>query len=442
MDDLAILGGPRSVTLEIGDIFKWPIITGEDEQAVLDVLRAGAMSGTEITKQFEAEFAQWMGTEFALGCCNGTAGLYAAMWACGVGAGDEIICPSMTYWASAAPALLLGAAVNFADIDPDTLCIDPADVERRIGPRTKALVPVHYAGHPCDMDSLLAIAGRHGLRVIEDVSHAHGALYKGRMVGTIGDVGAMSMMSGKSFPAGEAGMIVTNDRAIYERCIAFAHYERTGAPSRFNKADGQVTDKGLKEYAGIPLGGCKHRMNQTCSAMGRVQLRHYPRRMADIQKAMNRFWDLLDGVPGIRPHRVPSDSGSTMGGWYCAHGLYRSGELEGLSCDRFCQAVRAEGVGDCQPGANFPLHVHPMFHTADIFNLGKPTMIAFGQRDVRQGQGDLPVSESIGEICFSIPWFKHDRPDVIRQHAQAYRKVAQQAGKLANAAVSTTGPGR
>jgi len=427
---LAINGGPKAVTCDPGDIFKWPIVTREDEEAVLDVLRRGAMSGTDITKQFEREFADWMGMKYALGYCNGTESVRAAMWACGVGAGDEIIAPSMTYWASCLQALTLGAAVNFADIARDTLCIDPDDIEHRIGPRTRAIVVVHYAGYPADMDRIMAIARRHGVRVIEDVSHAHGTLYKGRMVGTIGDIAAMSMMAGKSFAIGEAGMIVTNDRELYERCIAYGHYERTGVPTRYEAADNQVTIAALKRYAGVPLGGYKHRMNQTCSAMGRVQLKYYPARIAEIQRAMNRFWDLLEGVPGIRAHRPPKDSNCTMGGWYCARGLYRAEELGGLPCAKFCEAVRAEGVGGCNPGANFPLHLHPVFHTADIFNQGKPTMIAFGQRDVRQGPGSLPVAENIAEIAYGVPWFKHDRPDIIAQYALAYRKVAENADEL------------
>jgi len=422
---LAILGGPKSVTLDPGDIFTWPIITEEDEQAVLDVLRRRAMSGTDITKQFEQEFAAWMGMEFGLGYPNGTDSLRGAMWACGVGAGDEIICPGMTYWASAMPALPLGAAVNFADILPDTLCIDPQDIEHRIGPRTRAIVVVHYAGYPCEMDEIMAIARKHGVRVIEDVSHAQGTLYKGKMCGTIGDVGAMSLMSGKSFAVGEAGILVTNDRPIYERCIAYGHYERTGAPSRWNPTDAQVTDADLKRYAGVPLGGAKHRMNQMCSALGRVQLKYYPQRIAEIQKAMNRFWDLLEGVPGILPHRPPKGSGSTMGGWYFPRGLYRGERLGGLPCEKFCEAVRAEGATMCYPGANFALYLHPAFHTADIFHMGKPTVISFGQRDVRQGPGTLPVSESIGQIAYGIPWFKEDRPEVIEQYAAAHRKVAE-----------------
>jgi len=428
---LALNDGAKAITSDPGNIFQWPIVTAEDEAAVLDVLRRGTMSGTDVTKQFEQEFAAWIGTKRALAYPNGTEALRAAMWACEVGAGDEIICPSMTYWASAAPALSLGAAVNFADIERDTLCIDPDDIEHRIGPRTKAIVVVHYTGYPCDMDRIVPIAQRHGVKVIEDVSHAHGGLYKGRKVGTFGDIAAMSMMAGKSFAIGEAGMMATDDGALYERCISYGHYERTGVATRFNEPDAQMTMAELKPYAGVPMGGYKHRMNQICSAMGRVQLKYYDERMAEIQRAMNRFWDLTEGVPGIRAHRPAAGSGSTMGGWYASRGLFRSGELGGLSCERFCEAVRAEGYAACRAGANFPLHTHPLFHTGDIFRQGKPTMVAFGQRDVRQGPGTLPVTESIRDIAFTIPWFKHDRPEIIEQYAAAFRKVAEHADELA-----------
>lgn len=426
---LAKLGGDPAVGDVNPDLFRWPIVTAEDEAAVLEVLRGRKMSMIDITMEFEREYAAWVGTKFALGYCNGTASLLGAMWACGVGAGDEIICPSVTYWASGSPALHLGATVNFADVEAETLCLDPQDIEHRIGPKTKAIVVVHYAGHPADMDRILPIAKRHGVKVIEDVSHAHGSLYKGRPCGTMGDVAGLSMMCGKSFAIGEAGMLLTDDREIYERAIAYGHYERTGAASLYAKSEGQVHGD-LERFKGLPIGGFKHRMNQTCSAMGRVQLKHYPARIAEIQRAMNRFWDLLDGVPGLKAHRPPKESGSTMGGWYFPRGLYRSDELGGLPVADFCEAVRAEGVATCIPGSNAPLHTHAVFHEADIFHQGQPTSVAFGQRDVRQGPGSLPVAESIPHTTFGIPWFKHDLPDEIARHAEAYRKVAENAEAL------------
>jgi len=427
---LAILGGKITIDNEPEALFHWPIVTDEDITAVTDVLKAGIMSGTGITKQFEKEFASWIGSEYALGFCNGTASILAAMWACGIGAGDEVIAPSMTYWASAAPALSLGATVNFCDIDRRTLCIDPIDVEHRIGPRTKAIVVVHYAGHPSPMDEIMAIARKHNLKVIEDTSHAQGSLYKGRKCGTIGDVGAMSMMAGKSFAIGEAGMLVTSNREIYERAVLFAHYERTGAASRFNATDNQLTDPELQHFAGIPIGAMKGRMNQTCSAMGRVQLKYYPQRIQEIQDSMNYFWSKLDGVPGIKPHRPDYWENSTMGGWYYSQGLYYAEQLGGLSSEKFSRAVNAEGVHQCFPGGNSPLHIHPFFHDSDLFHLGKPTAVAFADRDVRQGEGALPVSESIHEITVAVPWFKHLDKKMIDQYAQAFRKVAEGADQL------------
>ena len=172
------------------------------------------------------------------------------------------------------------------------------------------------------------------------------------------------------------------------------------------------------------MGGYKYRMHQMSSAMGRVQLRHYDDRCAEIQKAMNHFWDLLEDVPGIKPHRPAKDSGSTMGGWYAARGLYRPEEIGGLSATRFCQAVSAEGVG-CSAGINKSLHTHPLLNTTDVYGHGKPTRIANADRDLRQPVGSLPVTELMPKRCYSIPWFKHYDEQIIGEHALAYRKAAE-----------------
>jgi perosamine synthetase len=417
VSQLALLGGKRTIEKESPEIFTWPIVTREDEEAVLEVLRRGSMSDTDVTRKFEAEFAAWQGSRYALGFCNGTAALQAAMWACRVGVGDEIISPSVTYWASCLPVYSLGGTVVFAEVDPVTLCIDPRDIERRISEKTKAIVVVHYCGHPADMDAIMGIAGRHGLKVIEDVSHAQGGLYKGKTVGTIGDVGAMSLMSGKSFPAGEMGVFVTESREIYDRGVAFGHYDR------FNPAG--IETEELKPWMGLPLGGVKCRVHQLSAAMARVQLKSQRQRIEEIQRAMGYFWDGLEGVPGIRAHRPPKGSGSTMAGWYAAKGLYRPEELGGLSVTRFCEAVRAEGCEAVHPGANKPLHLHPLFNDVDVYGHGKPTRIANSTRDVRQPPGSLPVSEGLMARLYGIPWFKHFLPRAIDGYIEAFRKVCR-----------------
>lgn len=202
-----------------------------------------------------------------------------------------------------------------------------------------------------------------------------GGLYKGKLLGTLGHSGAMSLMSGKPLPIGGGEMLITNDEGIHERALAFSHYECTD----------QLKHPELKRFAGLPR---------------------------------------------IRPHRPPKGSGSTMGGWYAAHELYVAEELGGLSIHKLCEAVRAEGVRDCHPGANFPLHLYPMLSEADICGHGKPTRIANPDRGVRQLKGSLPVTESIPGRIHTIPWFKRHRPRIIEEHAEAFRKVAEHSDEL------------
>ncbi|MSP14119.1 MAG: DegT/DnrJ/EryC1/StrS family aminotransferase [Chloroflexi bacterium] len=418
---LALLGGEKAVQSDPGNTFVWPIITPEMEAAVLEVLRAGAMSGVDVTRKFEQEFAAWHGMTYALAHNTGTAALETAMFAIGIGAGDEIICPSLTYWASALPVYALGGTVVFADVAPHSLCIDPRDIEHRITARTKAIVAVHYKGYPADMDAIMEIARRHHLKVIEDGSHAHGACYKGRLVGAIGDVSAFSLMSGKSFAVGEGGILLTNDRATYERAIAFAHYERHG----------ELTLEDLAPGAGLPLGGHKYRMHQLSSAVGRVQIKNYPAQMAEIDRAMNAFCDGIEGLRGLGPHRPPSGSGLTMGGWYAPSVKYCPEELGGLSATRFCQALAAERV-TVTPGANKPLHLHPLFNTLDVYRQGRPTREAHLPQgaDIRQPEGSLPVTEEVQHRILNAPWFKKYRPDIIAEYVAAFKKVSSHYQEL------------
>lgn len=415
-EQLALLGGEMSVKSEASDIFAWPIVTERHEQAVLDVLRDRKMSGIEITREFEKKYAESLGRKYALAYNNGTSAILGAMYALGIGLGDEVICPSITYWASVAQAYSLGATPVFADVDPETLCINPNDIEHRITPRTKAIVVVHYAGMPAEMDAIMKISAEHNLKILEDASHAHGALYKGKQIGTFGEAAAFSLMTGKALAVGEAGILFTDDRRVYERAILFGHYIRHD----------EITLDELKPFAGLPCGGAKHRIHQLSSAFGLVQLELYPKQMAEIDKAMNYFCDLLEDTAGIRPIRPPRDTDTTKGGWYYPHFMYNADELGGLSLSRFSQAIRAEG-SICNPGCNKPLHQHPLFTTMDVYGHGRPTRIAFLDEaaTIEQYIETLPVAEGITRRVFEVPWFKHYEPEIIEQHAGACKKVIE-----------------
>lgn len=402
MTQLALLGGTKTITRDPGDVFKWPIVDKEMEDAVVQVLRNATMSDHDITREFERGFADWHGRKYGIGFNNGTAAIHSGMYGLGIGPGDEVICPSITYWASCLPAISLGASIVFADIDPTTLCVAPKDIERRITENTRAIIVVHYLGMPCEMDAIVPLARKHNLKIIEDVSHAHGGTYKGQMVGTFGDISCFSCMSSKSFAIGEGGVLLTDDPSVRDRALLFGLYARHH----------EIEDEAFKEEFGIPTGGFKYRMHQMSSAVGLIQLKKYPKEMAEIDRAMNYFWDLLDGVPGIRAIRPPRDSGSTMGGWYAAHGLYHSEELGGLTVERFCQAVQAEGAF-CKSGCNKALHLHPRF-----------------QRKLSFGDEPLPISESIQSKTFFVPWFTRYREDVIQENAAAFIKVAENYREL------------
>ncbi|MBN1804323.1 MAG: DegT/DnrJ/EryC1/StrS family aminotransferase [Sedimentisphaerales bacterium] len=415
-EKLALLGGEKSIKSEASDIFTWPIVTDRHEKAVLEVLRARKMSGIEITRQFEKKYAEMLGRKYALAYNNGTAAILGAMYGLSIGLGDEVICPSITYWASVAQAYSLGATPVFADIDPETLCIDPDDIEHRITPRTKAIVVVHYAGMPAEMDAIMKIAAEHNLKILEDASHAHGALYKGKQAGTFGEAAAFSLMTGKALAIGEGGILFTDDRSVYERALLFGHYIRHD----------EITLEELKPFVGLPCGGVKHRISQLSSAFGLIQLEMYPKQMAEIDKAMNYFCDLLEDTAGIKPIRPPKGANTTKGGWYYPHFIYNTDELGGLSLSRFSQAVVAEG-SICNPGCNKPLHLHPLFTTMDVYGHGRPTRIAFLDESakIEQYVGKLPVAENVTRCVFEVPWFKHYVPRIIEENVAAYKKVTE-----------------
>lgn len=411
---LALLNGEKTISKENQEMFKWPIITEEHEKEVIRVMREENMSGLNITNEFEEKYAKNLGRKYGLTSPNGTTAIKEAMFALGVGVGDEVISTSITFWASVLQVYNLGATPVFADIDPVTLCVDPNDIEHRITANTKLIVVTHYGAMPADMDVIMAIAKKHSVKVLEDCSHAHGALYKGREVGTFGDAAAFSLMSVKSFAIGEGGIFVTDDKYVFERAILYGHYLRHG----------EIETDELKKYTGLPCGAHKNRLSQLHAAIGLIQLKKYPAQIAEIDKAMNYFCDQLEDMPGIQPIRPEKGSGTTKGGWYYPLFKYLPDDLGGLSLTRFAKAINAEG-SFCSPGATAPLHLHPALTEMDIYGHGKPTRIANYKGDdpeklLRQS---LPVSESINRYVFEVPWFKHHWKEEIDRHVSAYQKV-------------------
>lgn len=391
-DKLAILGGKPVIAKKDDWLFHWPVVNEAMKRASTKVLEEGSMSGTDRSREFEEKFAKWQGRKYALTFPNGTSALTTAFWTLGIGRGDEVVCTTLTYWASCLGAVTLGAKVRFCDCRRDTLCMDPASFEAAITKRTKAVIVVHLSAHPCDMDAIMRIANRHHIAVIEDVSHAQGGHYKGKMLGTFGKIAAMSLMSGKSFAIGEGGMLVTDDFEIYRKAIRYGHYDRI--PQFFSPKEIALTKN-------LPFGAYKHRLNQCASAVGLEQLKKYDRERKEIEKAMLYFWKQVGDVPGISLI-YPKEKGSDKAGWYASRFAYDPEAFDGLTNITFSRALSAEVGGGVSPGGYQPLHMSSLF--------GK--------------QGRLPVADRINEWMIGDLWFKHFDRKALDLHAAAFRKVA------------------
>ncbi len=277
---------------------------GEEEQeALLEVLHTNAPSCGPRVKQFEQEFAKFCGTEYGLAVTSGTTGLQLSMIAAGIGPGDEVITTPVSWIATANAAAVLGAKVVFADVDARTLNLDPASVEKKITPRTKAILPVHLYGQCSDMDALNELARPHGIRVVEDAAHAAGAEYKGRKAGSLGDIGVFSFHQQKNMVTlGEGGLITTNDKSLYERMLSHRSlccltYDPKG---KYLSLDESVLPMGKRYwYLDFDEIGFNYRMTDAQAAVGLVQLRKLDSLNARRIEIAKKYSDGLKGIEGL-----------------------------------------------------------------------------------------------------------------------------------------------
>ncbi len=275
----------------------------EEEQAVLEVLRRGAPTSGNECIAFEQEFAAYCGAAHARVVSNGTAALFLSMVALGIKPGDRVITTPLTWIATAAAPVTLGAEIDFVDVDPVTFNIDPAQIGAAITPRTKAILPVHLYGQCCDMDAILAIGQRHGIAVVEDACHAVGGSYRGRKAGSMGALGCFSFHEQKNMSTlGEGGMVLTNDPALFERIALYrSHCTRVyGKSTKYCSLDEEAVPQG-KRFWWQDFDDCGYnfRMTDIQAAVGRVQLRKLDA-LNDRRRANAAYLTAgLQGMPGV-----------------------------------------------------------------------------------------------------------------------------------------------
>ena len=329
--------------------FALPEIGEEEIAEVVDTLRSGWVTTGPKCKRFEADFAAFLGDP-ALHCIavnSATAGLHLALEALGIGPGDEVITTTHTFTATAEVVRYLGADVKLVDIDPATLCIDPAAVEAAIGPRTRAIVPVHYAGLAADMPAILALAAKHGLKVVEDAAHALPTTVGGRLVGTLGsDATVFSFYANKTITTGEGGMLVTRDAALAARAkVMRLHGMSRDAFDRF-------TATVPSWYYEIVAPGYKYNLTDIAAALGLHQLqraRGFQQRRSEIAA---QFDAAFAGLPLIVP---PRPAAGDLHAWHLY--VVRLAEGSPVSRDRFIEQLFEAGIG-CSVHY-IPLHLHP-----------------------------------------------------------------------------------
>ena len=375
--------------------FAQPEIGQEEIDEVVDTLRSGWLTGGPKVQAFEEGIRDVTGASHAVALSSCTAGMHLALLAAGIGPGDEVITTPLTFAATVNVILHAGATPVLADVREDDYNIDVDEIERKITPRTKALLPVHYGGQPCRMDELQALADRHKLRVIEDAAHAIGARYRGQPIGALTDAAVFSFYPIKAITTGQGGMLTTNDADLANQVrLLSLHGLSKNAWNRYSKG-------GSAEYQ-VLAPGFNYAMTDIQAALGIHQLKRLEAFQARRTHIANQYNALFAGVPELIR---PPTRDEIVHAWH----LYPIRlQLDRLTINRaqFVEELREHGIGT---SVHFiPIHLHPYYRKA-----------------LSLGPGDFPVTEAIYEGLISLPIYPRMEDASVERVAAAVREIAE-----------------
>ncbi len=373
--------------------FAFPDIRDEEIEEVIDTLRSGWITTGKKTKRFEEEFREYIGCEHAIALSSCTAALHLALVAADIGKGDEVITTPFTFAATGEVINYVGATPVFVDIEEDTYNVDPNKIEDAITPQTKAIIPVHYAGQPCDMDRILKIAKKYDLIIIEDAAHALGAKYKGKKVGTIGDISAFSFYATKNLTTAEGGMVTTNNSEYAERIrILSLHGMSRDAWRRYE-------DKASWYYEILDV-GYKYNMTDIQASLGIHQLAKFERFQEIRRRYAELYTDELKDVEGVTTPHVRFD---VQHAWHL-YTILIDEKVLGINRARFIEKLNRENIGT---SVHFiPLHLHPYY-----------------QRTYGYKRGDFPNAEYVYDRIISLPLYPSMSKDDVGDVINAIKKI-------------------
>ena len=408
-NDLAFFGGKKAITYK-SPHWNWPPKSQEKIKAINDYyenLNVDQAYYPKVVKEFEKNFAEYQGRKYPLSFNAGTSAIHAAFFAIGIKEGDEVLVPALTFHSTAKPLMQLNAIPVVCDCETDTGNIDPKDIESKITSKTKAVIITHLCGHPCEMEKILSIVKKHNIYLIEDCSHAHGSKYKGKKVGNFGHIGCFSL-SNKILDAGEGGILVTDDKKLFEKALLFSDFSQ--------RIFEEITIPEYRKFVETGV-GLKLRIHPVAAIIANSELSNIDKYINKRHETLNYISDKISSIPGISPPITRQHM--HRGAFFGYRPFFESEKLSDISIDSFIKLLKAEGM-EVRKASNNPLHLLYLFsdlHKSYNF-LNKNIDKYYKFKKIL-----LPNSEKFYNSTISIPTFTFENTKLINEYIYAFKKV-------------------
>lgn len=404
LETLALSGGPKAVTAAADTATKWPLYGEEEIVEVSELLRAPDYAPVAV---FEDAWKAYFGCPYAKAHCNGTSALTSMLFTLQLPPGSEVLVPAYSTWFPVVPMRFFDLVPVFVDSNPKTMNIDIEDCKRRLTDKTKAIMPVHWYGLPCEMPEICAFAEEHGLSVVEDASHAHGARVGGELIGNWGRMAGFSLQGTKPLPSIEGGIGMYKDQGDYERATTYGNYD---LPNSFPEGSP------YRKYQGTAFGS-KLRIHPVSAILARIQLGKLDAMNAAGAAQVRQLNDRITQLPGLTEQYARPDMDRV---YYSKNILFLDEKAAGMSRAKCVEALKAEGVDVIENNWTL-LHDYPIFSESQWWR----------HMPVLPSPNSIPGAVEANRTAIQVAYFTSDQPELVQQYGDAFEKVWAHRGELA-----------